>query len=240
VWISCLLVAPLIFAGACSDDDVQAIIDEFTPPQGLLDQVDCLMDGLDDVGWPFDALFDGVVPAIDGEDLMPPESADHDCETGTFFAELDRVFEDGVLDVFLDGTTTEIGATDLCDGLDVTEAFRADWTVDFGPKSAPLGDGSGSFTIEWTSARVVTINPGIATIDRVDGCRFQITAIDITIDPEDDESEPVGTVDISVNSGMLTGTLTFDGTPIVAVSLRYSGTTYNFRINLDTGEPIFD
>ena len=170
IWIVFLVVAPLIFAGACSDDDVQAIIDEFVPPQGLLDQVDCLVDGLDDVGWPIDALFEGVIPAIDGEDLTPPESADFDCQTNLFSAELDRVFEDGILDVFLNGNTVPLGNTNLCDGLDVTEGFTANWTVDFGPKAAPLGDGSGSFTIEWTSPRVVTINPGNATIDRVDGC----------------------------------------------------------------------
>ena len=244
IWMVVVVVAPLIFAGACSDDDVQAIIDEFVPPQGLLDQLDCLADGLDDVGYALDGLFEGVIPAIDGDDLTQPESAVHDCETGEFSADLDRITEDGVLDVFLDGTTVEVDlppdSTNLCDGFDVREAFTANWTVELGPTTPRLATGTGTFTVRWLSANSLQIFPGEATINRTDGCKFQITSTSLTIDPNDAESYPTGTIEVSVNDGMLTGLMTFRGTDIADVSLVYGGTTYDFKINLETGDPIFD
>ena len=244
IWLSVLVVAPLVFSGACSSDDVQAIIDDLTPPQGMIDQLDCLMLGLDDVGWALDGIFDGVVPAIDQEMLTEPESATYDCETGAFAAELDRIDEDGVLDIFLSGTAVEVDlppdTTDLCDGLDVTEAFTANWTVDLGPTAAPIGDGFGVFTIRWPSANTVTIFPGTATINRDDGCKFEVTSTSLSFNPNDPESNPTGTVEVSVNSGVLTGLMTFNGTNIAAVSFTYDGQVYNFSINLDTGDPIFN
>lgn len=245
IWMVFFLVAPLIFAGACSDDDVQAIIDEFVPPQGMLDQLDCLVDGLDDVGYALDGLFDGLVPAMDDEQFTFPESGDHDCETGAFSAELDRIPEDNVLDIFIDGTTVEVdlppNTTDLCvSGFDVGEAFTANWTVELGPTIPRMATGSGMFTIRWLSANSLQIFPGEATINRADGCKFQITSTSLTIDPNDEESYPTGTLEVSVNDGALTGLMTFNGSSIADVSLVYDGRTYNFGIDLETGEPIFN
>jgi hypothetical protein len=237
-----LVVAPLIFSGACSDDDVAAIIGE--PPPGLFTQLECLSLGLDDVGYVFDGLLDGVIGAINQEQLTQPESADFDCETGAFSAELDRITEDGVIDIFLDGTASEIdmppGTTDLCDGFDQGERFDANWSVELGPTAASIGDGFGNFNIWWSSATVVSISPGEATFQRDDGCKFEITSTSLQINPMLEDAYPSGVVEVSVNDGALTGSMTFDTSEIAAVSFNYAGTTYNFRINLDTGDPIFD
>jgi len=242
IWLSVLVVAPLIFAGACSSDDVQAIIDDLTPPQGMIDELDCLTAGLDDAGWSIDALF-AVIEAIDEgvNPLEDPEFATYDCETREFDAGFDSDEpQNGVLDVFVDGTIAEVGNTVMCDGLDLGEQFTATWDLSIGEGQTPVATGSGTFTVAWTTADNVMVAPGGATINRADGCVFRITSIGLNINPNLPESYPSGTIEFDTSGGVLVGLLTLRGSELADVSLVYQGKTYNFKINLETGDPVFN
>jgi len=119
----------------------------------------------------------------------------------------------------------------ITDGIDVNESATATWELNGGLAGAAAPTGEGTITVARPSASVFNISGDGGLLDGT--CEFTFTNLSFTVSAT---LGLQGTVLFTVDApqGMLSGTMTFNGSDTARVVATLSGITYTFYINLIT------
>jgi len=196
--------------GACSSDELALLNPD------LLQIAQCTGTSLEEL----DNLFSEVVGFLGAIGGTLPGNVTYDEMTGDYT--IDSVSGP------ITGVVTS--SDDISDGVDENESATATWTLSGGVT------GTGSFTVSRPGPDTIQVT-GTGDLENGD-CTFDVNSFSISIDLSS-EGGPTGTIDFDATNtdGLLTGTMSFDGSDIARVLGTFNGGAASFRIDLNSFLP---